>query len=121
MGVDLNTGSITTYRAVPGEYHEPEGIFPDERYTLVESGRDQNAAINSSKQLDLWKLRLNPNSSDFTRVTRFGAWQGYKATNGVVSPDGVMIAFQEGRIGDLTGVGYGIFPIHAASDRMRRQ
>lgn len=109
FGGDLRTGRQTIYRSVPGEYNEPEGIFPDERYILVESGRDQRLAVNTSKYLDLWKLRLGPNSQDFTRLTRFGDYNGYKAVNGVVSPDGGRIAFQEGHSGDPAGVGYGIY------------
>jgi hypothetical protein len=96
FGIDLRTGNRTTYRAVSGEYNEPEGVFPDGRYTLVESGRNQRLGINTSKYIDLWKLRLEPNSQDLTRLTYFGEWPGHKATNGVVCPDGRMVAFQEG-------------------------
>ena len=38
------TGKITTYRKIAGEYNEVEGIFPDGAWTLVESSRDQGAA-----------------------------------------------------------------------------
>ena len=36
MGLDLETGKVTNYSNAPGQYDEPEGIFPDGRHTLVE-------------------------------------------------------------------------------------
>ncbi|CAN7629267.1 hypothetical protein LJR225_004839 [Phenylobacterium sp. LjRoot225] len=108
FGVDLATGRKTTYRQLEKEYNEAEGIFPDGKYILVESDREQTNA-RGSKTLDTWKLRLEPNSTDFTRVTRFGDLRGYKATNPVVSPDGKTVAFQEGWTTDIAGSGHGIF------------
>jgi Tol biopolymer transport system component len=107
FGIDLRSGKVTTYRNVPDEYNEVEGIFPDGEYTLVESSREQ--AQHNSNYIDIWKLKLEPNSSDFTRVTRWGEHPGYKASNPVVSPDGKRIAFQSARSKDPAGVGYGIF------------
>ena len=107
LGVDLASGRVTVYRKIAGEYNEVEGIFPDGRYTLVESSREQ--AQQNSNYIDIWKLRLEPNSRDFTRVTRWGEYAGYKASNPVVSPDGRRIAFQSARSKDPAGVGYGIF------------
>jgi Tol biopolymer transport system component len=107
LGIDLGSGRTTVYRKLPGEYNEVEGIFPDGEYTLVESSRDQ--AEHNSNFIDIWKLRLEPGSSDFTRVTRWGEYRGYKASNPVVSPDGRRIAFQSARSKDPAGVGYGIF------------
>jgi Tol biopolymer transport system component len=108
FGVNLATGRKTTYRQLKKEYNEAEGIFPDGKYILVESDREQTNA-RGSKTLDTWKLRLEPNSTDFTRVTRFGDLPGYKATNPVVSPDGKTIAFQEGWTTDIAGSGHGVF------------
>lgn len=108
-GVELSSGLRKTYREVAGEYNEPEGIFPDGKHILVESGRSQRSATNTSKYMDIWKLKLAPNSQDFVRLTRFGDYEGYKASNPAVSPDGRKIAFQEGRSADATGVGYGVF------------
>ena len=42
-------------------------------------------------------------------MTRFGDYEGRKASNPVVSPDGRSFAFQAGRSTDPPGVGYGIF------------
>ena len=107
FGIDLRTGKITTYRKIAGEYNEVEGIFPDGEYTLVESSREQ--ARQDSNHIDIWKLKLEPNSTDYVRITRWGDYPGYKASNPVVSPDGRTIAFQSARSADAAGVGYGIF------------
>lgn len=107
LGVDLTTGQVTTYRKIPDEYNEVEGIFPDGEHTLVESSREQ--IQHNSNYIDIWKLKLEPNSADYVRMTRWGDYEGYKASNPVVSPDGTTIAFQSARSKDPAGVGYGIF------------
>ena len=107
FGIDLQSGKVTTYRKVAGEYNEVEGIFPDGRHALVESSREQ--AQHDSNHIDIWRLALEPDTRDFVRVTRFGEYAGYKASNPVVSPDGRTIAFQSARTSDPAGVGYGIF------------
>jgi len=107
LGVDLETGKVTIYRKITGEYNEVEGIFPDENYTLVESSREQSQ--QNSNYIDIWKLKLEPNSADFVRMTRWGEYSGFKASNPVVSPDGRTIAFQSARSKDPAGVGYGIY------------
>ena len=110
LGIDLNTGKTTVYRKLAGEYNEVEGIFPDGQYTLVESSREQ--IEHNSNYIDIWKLKLEPNSQDFTRVTHWGEYAGFKASNPVVSPDGKRIAFQSARSKDPAGVGYGIFVLN---------
>lgn len=107
FGVDLNTGAVTTYRKIAGEYNEVEGIFPDGRHALVESSREQSK--HDSNHIDIWRLKLEPASTDFVRMTRWGDYPGYKASNPVVSPEGRAIAFQSARSTDEAGVGYGIF------------
>ncbi len=107
LGVDLATGGTTVYRKLAGEYNEVEGIFPDGEHALVESSREQ--LQQNSNYIDIWRLKLEPDSRDFTRVTRWGEYPGYKASNPVVSADGSRIAFQSARSRDAAGVGYGIF------------
>ena len=107
FGIDLNTSKVTTYRRLPDEYNEVEGIFPDGEHTLVESSREQ--IKQNSNYIDIWKLKLEPNSADFVRITRWGDYPNYKASNPVVSPDGRTMAFQSARSTDAAGVGYGIF------------
>src|SRR5262249_42264202 len=109
LGVVLDSGKVTTYRKLPGEYNEVEGISPDGQWTLVESSREQGPDRQSSRYIDLWKLRLEPNSTDFVRLTRWGDYAGYKASNPVVSSDGKRIAFQSARNDEAAGVGHGIF------------
>jgi hypothetical protein len=107
FGVDLKTGTVTTYRKIAGEYNEVEGIYPDGVHALVESSREQS--MHDSNHIDIWRLKLEPDSKDFVRLTRWGDFPGYKASNPVVSPDGRTIAFQSARSADEAGVGYGIF------------
>jgi len=110
LGVDLVTGKITTYRKLPDEYNEVEGISPDGKWTLVESSREQGGPDRqNSRFIDIWKLTLEPNSSDFVRLTHWGDYDGYKASNPVVSNDGRRIAFQSARNNEAAGVGHGIF------------
>ena len=110
MGVDLGTGKVTTYRKRPDEYNEVEGISPDGKWTLVESSREQGGPDRqNSRYIDIWKLRLEPSSTDFVRLTRWGDHEGYKASNPVVSRDGQRIAFQSARNNEAAGVGHGIF------------
>jgi hypothetical protein len=49
-------------------------------------------------------------------MTRFGEFEGHKASNPVVSPDQRSFAFQAGRANDPPGVGYGIF-VYRLSDK----
>ena len=109
FGIDLGTGVVTPYRKLAGEYNEAEGVSPDGRWILVESSRDQGVERQSSRYIDIWRLRLEPNSADFIRMTRWGDFDGYKASNPVVGPDGKWFAFQSARSKDPAGVGYGIF------------
>ena len=107
FGVDLQSGKVTTYRKIAGEYNEVEGIFPDGNHTLVESSREQSQ--QNSNYIDIWRLKLEADSADFVRMTRWGEYSGFKASNPVVSPDGKTIAFQSARSKDPAGVGYGIY------------
>lgn len=110
MGVDLESGKTTVYRSVPGEYNEVEGISPTGEWTLVESSRGQNVPdADKWANIDIWKLRLVPNSTDFVRLTHWADYAGYKASNPVVSPDGKWFAFQSARNDEPAGVGHGIF------------
>lgn len=104
-GINLKTGKVVNYSNAPDQYDEPEGIFPDGQYTLVECDRQNR---QGSGHVDLWKLRLD-GSGSLERLTYFSDFQGYKASNPVVSDDGRFMAFQMGKSKDPAGVGYGIF------------
>ena len=109
FGIHLDSGKVTTYRKRPDEYNEVEGTSPDGKWTLVESSREQGGPERqNSRYIDIWKLKLEANSNDFVRLTRWGDFEGYKASNPVVSNDGKRIAFQSARNDEPAGVGHGI-------------
>ncbi|MGA2094336.1 MAG: hypothetical protein ABSH16_13185, partial [Sedimentisphaerales bacterium] len=103
MGLDIATGKYVDYSNAPQSYEEPEGIFPDGKYTLVECDRHNP---KGNQYIDIYKLALD-GSGKTERLTNFSDY-GYKASNPVVSDDGKYIAFQYAKRGDLAGVGRGI-------------
>jgi hypothetical protein len=110
MSIDLSTGSVTNMSKAPGTYNECEGIFPGGRYTCVEGDRQsrQYGGPGGSHQIDIWKLGLDGTGKDFERLTHFNDYEGWKASNPVVSTDGTFMAFQIAHTTDEAGVGYGI-------------
>lgn len=103
--IDLITKKVFNYSDSPGQYDEPEGIFPDGLYTLVECDK-QN--LKGPGHVDLWKLKLDGTHA-YERLTFFSDFPGYKASNGAVSDDGRFIAFQMAKSREAAGVGHGIF------------
>jgi hypothetical protein len=103
--LDLDTKQVTNLTHSPDEYDEPEGIFPDGKFTLVECDRQNR---KGSSYVDIWKLSLD-GSGYAGRLTYFSDFPGYKASNPVVSDDGRFMAFQMAKSKDPAGVGYGIF------------
>jgi hypothetical protein len=114
-GIDLGTKKVTNYSNAPGQYDEPEGIFPDGRSTLVECDRQNHRGPG---HVDLWRLRLD-GTGHTERLTHFSDHAGWKASNPVVSDDGKFIAFQLAKSGEAAGVGHGIF-IYDLKSRNRR-
>jgi hypothetical protein len=110
MTVDLKTGAVDNQSKAPGTYNEPEGIFPGGKYTLVEADRQVQTigGAGGFRQIDIWKLRLDGTGKGFTRVTHFNDYEGWKASNPVISTDGRYMAFQVAKTADEAGVGYGI-------------
>jgi hypothetical protein len=104
-GINLLTKKVTNYSNSPGQYDEPEGIYPDGQFTLVECDK-QN--LQGPNHVDLWKLKLD-GSGYVERLTYFSDYPGYKASNPVVSDDGKFVAFQMAHSRDSAGVGHGIF------------
>ena len=109
-GLDLRTGKVVIYSNAPDQYDEPEGIFPDGRHTLIECDAHDR---RGSQYIDLYKLALD-GSGKSERITFFGDYPGYKASNPVVSDDGRFIAFQYARVGDPAGVGHGLLILDLA-------
>ena len=110
MSVDLTTGKVENMSKAPGTYNEPEGIFPDGKYTCVEADRQVQTLGGEVgfRNIDIWKLRLDGTGKDFVRLTHFNDYEGWKASNPVVSTDGRFMAFQVAHTADEAGVGYGI-------------
>jgi len=104
MGLDIATGKVVNYSQAPDQYDEPEGIFPDGKYTLVECDKHSGKGIHYN---DIYKLALD-GSGRTERLTFFADYPGYKSTNPVVSDDGKYMAFQYAKRGDTAGVGRGI-------------
>jgi hypothetical protein len=115
-GYNLVTHNTTTYRTSDSEYNEPEGIFPDGNFELIESSRDRGTEDHQSQRIDVWKLQLKPKSRNMVRLTRFGDLGPFKASNGVVSPDGKLVAFQQSTVGDVAGTGEALFLMQLSPD-----
>jgi len=116
-GIDLVTKKVANYSDAPGQYDEPEGIFPDGEHTLVECDK-QN--LKGSGCVDLWKLKLDGIGAS-ERLTYFSDYPGYKASNPVVSDDGRFIAFQMAKSREAAGVGHGIFVLDLEKAQESRQ
>ena len=106
-GVDLETKKVTNYSDARDQYDEPEGIFPDGRWTLIECDRDSPNGRGPG-HVDIWKLSLDGRRA-LERLTFFNRYPGFKASNPVVSDDSKFMAFQMAKSSDPAGVGYGIF------------
>src|SRR5437667_2348284 len=52
-GINLVTRKVTNYSNSPGQYDEPEGIYPDGQFTLVECDKQNHQGPG---HIDLWKL-----------------------------------------------------------------
>jgi hypothetical protein len=105
-GVHLETKKVVNYSNAPNQYDEPEGIFPDGQYTLVECDRQNH---KGSGFVDCWKLKLDGSGQLVQRLTHFSDYPGYKASNPLVSDDGKYMAFQTAKSTEPAGVGHGIF------------
>ena len=110
--VDLTTRRVTNLSDAPGQYDEPEGVFPDGRHTLVECDRHNHRGPG---HVDLWRLATDGSRTYDRRYTRFSDTPGYKASNPVVSDDGRWIAFQLATPAEAAGVGHGLFVLDVAA------
>jgi Tol biopolymer transport system component len=110
MTIDLASGRVEDQSKADGWYNEVEGIWYDGKYTLVEADRQVETlgGNRGMRNIDIWKLKLDGTGKDFVRLTNFNDYEGWKASNPVVSTDGRYMAFQIARTADEAGVGYGI-------------
>ncbi len=110
-GLDLPSGRVTNYTRTPEQYDEVEGIFPDGRFTLVESDRH---GVNKKWKIDIYKLALD-GSNRADRMTNFDDTPGgYHGSNPVVSPDGRLVVVQLGIHGGGAGQGRGLVLVELA-------
>ncbi|WCT74142.1 hypothetical protein PQ455_02600 [Sphingomonas naphthae] len=102
-GVRLDSGAVTRYRGDNfTNYSEPEGIAPNGKWTTVECGRYALA------QWDICRMDLEPDSRRIRRITQVTEYDGTRATNPTVSPDGKQMVFQLSNAAEESGVGRGI-------------
>ncbi len=106
-GYNTETGELTNYSLAPETHEEPEGIFPDGNYTLVESDRDATLG-KWPTNVDFYKLSLD-GSGTTQRLSFFAESGEFRGTNPVISDDGKYIAFQVSPSTAEAGVGIGIF------------
>ena len=109
-GIDLVTSQGTNFSNAPNAFNEPEGIFPDGKYTTVEMDRQCEwlDGARGSANIDIWKMKLDGTGKDVVRLTHFNDYEGGKAANPVVSTDGKFMAFQAAKSTDPPGMGHGI-------------
>jgi hypothetical protein len=113
---NMDTDEVTNLSNRHAYYDEPEGIFPDGEYTLVEC--DMFLPVSQHAQvLDLYRMKVDGTGKDMLRLTYFGDHKipgsdvTFKANQGVVSEDGKYMLFGEGRsnTNDRPGTGFGIY------------
>jgi hypothetical protein len=111
-GIDLARGTITNYTNTPEQYDEAEAVFPDGRFTMVESDRH---GVNRKWKIDVYRLALD-GSNRADRMTFFQSGDTpYHGSNPVVSPDGRRAAVQLGIHGMGAGQGRGLVLIDLAA------
>jgi hypothetical protein len=109
-GIEMKSGEVTNFSNYPNTFNEPEGIFPDGKFTTAEMDRQCEwlGGDRGSGNLDIWKLRLDGTGKNIERLTFFNDYEGGKAANPVVSTDGKFMTFQAARASDPPGIGHGI-------------
>lgn len=107
FGLNLLTGEIVNYSKSPDTYDEPEGIFPDGNYTLVEC--DRHRPTRHSSTIEVYKLKLDTTSVDYERLVFFSDVEGFRSSNPVVSDDGNYFVFQASVASSSAGAGCGLY------------
>ncbi len=106
MGYDMTMGTLVNYSCAPLQYDEPEGIFPDGEYTLVECDHHNPGG---TAYIDIYRLKLDKENPSYKRLTFFSDVEGYRSSNPVVRDDGKMIVFQASIAGSAAGDGCGLY------------
>ncbi len=96
--VDFETQEVTN-QSNSRSYDQPADIFPDGRFTIVESNRHvKTPYLDALKRiavpsLEIYMLKLDGTGKDIRRLTHFSDESGDKAYSPMVSPEGCRIAF----------------------------
>jgi len=108
-GYNLATGKYTNYTKSPDSYDEVEGIFPDGKFTMIESDRHHDKSNRLKYKVDVYKLKLD-GSGQAERLADFSTrYPGMlRSDNPVVDKTGKYIAVQFGFQAG-SGNGRGIF------------
>lgn len=93
FGINLLDGKITNYSKALKQYDEPEGIFPNGEYTLIESDAHNPKGV---PYIDIYMLKLDGSGKNTKRLTFFNTHQGQISSNPVISDDGKFMAFDNG-------------------------
>lgn len=108
--LDLVSGEVTDLSHAPESYDEAEGVFPDGRWTMIESDRHLPAALRNKYKVDIFRMRLDGSGqveqlADLAQ--RFP--ETHRSDNPVVDPTGRYIAYQYGFSQGGGAKGRGIF------------
>lgn len=114
--IDVETGEFENISKSPDTYDEAEGVFPDGKYTTTETGPSNG---RNFPMVDIYKLALD-GSGKKERLTFFSEYDGYKATQSVISDDGKWMVFQLGKAGDEAGQGHGLFIMDLGKSKIAR-
>jgi hypothetical protein len=107
FGIEILTGKIINYSKDSLAYDEPEGIYPDNNFTLVES--DKHQITSGTSTIDIYKLKLDGTGKNYQRLTFFSDLKGYRSSNPVMRDDAKFMAFQGSYAGSEAGGGCGIY------------
>jgi len=109
FGYIFDTGELINYTKNPAK-EEPETLFPDGEFMLLECDRHDPDGL-----FDLYMLSLDGTGKDARRITHFNDVPGQKANNPTISPEGCRIAVTKTQdaldANTITGQGLGIFLI----------
>jgi hypothetical protein len=108
--VDLETGEKIEHRGISDETRisEWQNNWPNAPYATIQSDIDITQDPDHSVT-DLWRIRIEPNTTDLKRLTYFGNTTGFLSGNPAISPDAKWMVFQVGRAGGMIGTGHGLF------------
>lgn len=107
---NLDTGAITDLTKAPDSYDEAEGVFPDGKWSMIESDRHLPAQWKKKYKVDIFRLKLD-GSAEVQQLAdlaqRFP--DTLRSDNPVVDKTGRYVAYQFGFSQGEGARGQGIF------------